>query len=189
MTAELLPHVVESRQHVLAAAAGFVVGLALVLGIKVLSAKLEQDGKGGSAGLVITSGVDTLVDGLVIGLGFVLGSGTGALLAVALAVELLFLSLSTASSLGQSGASGWKMISASSGLGLLIMVGALAGVILLGGASEALITAVLAFGAVALLYLVTEELLVEAHEAPETAWDTAVLFAGFILVFIIEMIR
>jgi zinc transporter, ZIP family len=45
------------------------------------------------------------------------------------------------------------------GISLLMVAGALAGVILLGGASAALLAIVLAFGAVALMYLVTEELL------------------------------
>jgi ZIP family zinc transporter len=40
--------------------------------------------------------------------------------------------------------------------------------------------AAFAFGLMALLYLVTEELLVEAHEKPETAWGTALFFIGFL---------
>ncbi|CAN5696455.1 hypothetical protein BH24ACT18_BH24ACT18_22800 [soil metagenome] len=49
-------------------------------------------------------------------------------------------------------------------------------------------TAVLAFGSIALLYLVTEELLVNVRNVPETPWHTLVLFSGFILVFVIEML-
>jgi ZIP family zinc transporter len=48
---------------------------------------------------------------------------------------------------------------------------------LVGLAGNALI-GVLAFGTAALLYLVTEELLVEAHAAPETSGITALCFAG-----------
>lgn len=44
--------------------------------------------------------------------------------------------------------------------------GAWVGQTLLAGASDLLLDAVLAFGLAALLYLVTEELLVEAHEVP-----------------------
>ena len=45
---------------------------------------------------------------------------------------------------------------------------------------------VLAFGAAALLYLVTEELLVEAHETPDTNWHVIAFFAGFIILFALE---
>ena len=183
---ELLSDVVSRQQHVLATVVGFALGLALMLGIKLASH--AGGGHGGSASLVVTAGVDTLVDGFVIGLGFVVGGGTGALLAVALAIELFFLGLSASASVGQSGKSGWWTLAVGSGLGVLVMLGSAAGVILLGGASAAVVTAVLAFGSIALLYLVTEELLVNVRNVPETPWHTLVLFSGFILVFVIEML-
>lgn len=68
------------------------------------------------------------------------------------------------------------------------MLGSVVGVLLLGGASASVVTAVLAFGAIALLYLVTEELLVNVRNVPETPGHTLVLFSGFILVFVIEML-
>ena len=43
------------------------------------------------------------------------------------------------------------------------------------------------FGAAALLFLVTEELLVEAHEEPETPLLTTTFFAGFLLILILGM--
>lgn len=68
------------------------------------------------------------------------------------------------------------------------MIGSALGVILLGGAPESVVTAVLAFGSIALLYLVTAELLVSVRNVPETPWHTLVLFSGFILVFVLEML-
>lgn len=53
---------------------------------------------------------------------------------------------------------------------------------------EVYVDALLAFGVAALLYLVTEELLVEAHEAPEKPLQTAMFFGGFILLFMIDML-
>ena len=53
------------------------------------------------------------------------------------------------------------------------MVGSVAGVVLLGGASAA---------------VVTEELLVNVRNVPGTPWHTLVPFSGFILVFVIEML-
>ena len=47
-------------------------------------------------------------------------------------------------------------------------------------------TAAYAFGLIAFLYLVTEELLVEAHKRPETAWRAAQFFIGFLLLIIID---
>ena len=45
----------------------------------------------------------------------------------------------------------------------------------------------LGIGIVALLYLVVEELLVEAHEVPETPWSIAAFFIGFLAFLILEM--
>lgn len=189
VTGELLPEVVESGQHVPMAIVGFVAGLFVMLAIKLFSHAGEKGGGGsGAVSLSVTAGVDTLVDGFVIGLGFVVGGGAGPLLALALAVELFFLALSAAASVGESGRSGWWMLGVGAGLGLLVMVGAVLGVTLLGGAPEALVIAVLAFGSIALLYLVTEELLVSVRSVSETPWHTLVLFAGFIFVFGIEML-
>ena len=152
-----------------AALVGFVLGLALMLAIKLFSNGGGGHGAGSSTSLVVTAGVDTLVDGFVIGLGFVVGGGTGALLAVALAVELFFLGLSASASVGQSGRAPRLMLAVGAGLGLLVMVGSVAGVVVLGGASESVVTAVLAFGAIALLYLVTEELLRQRAQRPRDA--------------------
>ncbi len=44
------------------------------------------------------------------------------------------------------------------------------------------------FGVAALLYLVTEELLVEAHEVPETAATTSMFFVGFLLLLVIDLL-
>ena len=47
---------------------------------------------------------------------------------------------------------------------------------------------VLSFGLAALLYLVTEELLVEAHEDKETPFHTASFFLGFLVLLILGMV-
>ncbi len=44
----------------------------------------------------------------------------------------------------------------------------------------------LAFGLIALLYLVTEELLVEAHQTPDRPWVTAMFFVGFLAILVLE---
>jgi ZIP family zinc transporter len=50
-----------------------------------------------------------------------------------------------------------------------------------------MIEGVLSFGVAELLFLVTEELLVEAHEVPETPLTTATFFAGFLVIILLEM--
>ena len=54
-------------------------------------------------------------------------------------------------------------------------------------ASAPVKTGLFAFGLVALLYLVTEELLVEAHEqAEDTPWITALFFVGFLVLLVLQ---
>ncbi|WP_245573594.1 hypothetical protein [Curvibacter lanceolatus] len=68
---------------------------------------------------------------------------------------------------------------------LLLPIGALLGapVALL---PSAIGTGFLAFGLIALFYLVTEELLIEAHETPDCPWVTAMFFAGFLALLPLE---
>lgn len=81
-----------------------------------------------------------------------------------------------------------QIIAIPSGLALALAVAAIAGFVVAGRLTGPLFTIVLAFGAAALLYLVTEELLVEAHEVPETSLTIAMFFVGFLALFVIEMI-
>ncbi|MBO1010896.1 MULTISPECIES: hypothetical protein [Acidovorax] len=48
--------------------------------------------------------------------------------------------------------------------------------------------AVMSFSVAALLYLVTEELLTEAHEVDETPLLTSMFFVGFVALLTIEML-
>lgn len=73
------------------------------------------------------------------------------------------------------------------GLALLIAVGAGMGLTVFAGASNAVLAGTLAFGCAALLYLVTEELLVEAHSVEETPLVTSLFFAGFLTILVVEM--
>ena len=156
------------------------VGIAAMLGVRTLERRLE-----GPVGLMAVTGIDILVDGLVLGIAFAAGAKAGILLTVALTIEVLFLSLTVANELGEGGGSRWKVVGATAGLVLLLPVGAL-----LGGPVAAMPVAVqggfLAFGLIALLYLVTEELLVEAHETEDRPWVTAMFFTGFLLLLLLE---
>lgn len=144
----------------------------------------------GVTGLLAVVGVDVAVDGLVIGLGFAAGGNIGPLLVLALTVELVFLGLSIAASLTQIGTPPLKIIAATTLVALLLLIGAVVGVSLLGGFSGAPLAAFLSFALAALLYLVVEELLVEAHEKgddePEAPVVTAAFFVGFLVLLLLE---
>lgn len=136
-------------------------------------------------GLLAAIAVDVFIDGLVLGAGFTAASRTGVLLAVALSLELVFLGLSAAGALLGGRVAALRTVAACAGVGLLLPVGTAIGVLALAGASGDVVGVMLGFGAVALMYLVTEELLSEAHEVPETAWATALFFVGFLIYLLI----
>lgn len=177
---ELLPDVVHEKSLV-AVLVGGGFGVAVMLAVKQLAKNAS-----GSMSLISTVGVDVLIDGLIIGIGFTAGAKQRILLTIALTIELLFLSLSVAATLNQASTSRAKLMAITVGIALLLPLGAAIGVLLLGGLSGPVLAAFFATGLVALLYLVTEELLVEAHEIPDTPLTTAIFFVGFLLLIAIE---
>lgn len=187
---EILPEITHQRDPV-AVVIGFVLGVATMLGVRWI-AERAADRAGSSAeqplSLLLAVGIDVLIDGLLVGVGFAAGAKSGILLTIALTIELLFLGLSTVAALIHAGAPRTRVIAATGTLAFLVALGAVVGVTLLAGLSGQALEIVLSFGAAALLYLVTEELLVEAHEKPETPLTTAAFFVGFLALFLIEMV-
>jgi ZIP family zinc transporter len=124
----------------------------------------------------------------LIGVAFAEAAKTGVLLTFALTLELLFLGLAVATALRKSGAGKERTLSTIVGIAGLLVVGAIIGAAVLGGLSGRGRVIVLSFGLAALLFLVVEELLVEAHEVPETTASTASFFIGFLGLTVIEML-
>ncbi|MCE4226293.1 transporter [Methylobacterium sp. C25] len=159
---------------------GGAIGVAAMLLVKSIGKRAK-----GPVGLMSVTGIDILVDGLVLGIAFAAGAKAGILLTVALTIEVLFLGLTVANELGGSGTSKGRVVGLTAGLVVLLPLGAL-----LGGPVATLSAPVqagfLAFGLIALLYLVTEELLVEAHETEDRPWVTAMFFAGFLLLLLLD---
>ncbi len=195
---ELLPDAM--RGHAPGAiVVGFALAVALTLAVKALTRRIAPDGDDeddedddneGATGpwsLIIVAGLDTLIDGVLLGIGFVAGVKQGLLLTLALTIETLSLGLSAAVALRPAGVSRGRIIATTVALSVLFGVGAVAGAVLLGGLSGVALTTLFAFGAAVLIYLVTEELLVEAHEVPETSAATALFFVGFVLLVVIDM--
>ncbi|MBI2753890.1 MAG: transporter [Betaproteobacteria bacterium] len=187
---ELLPEMTREH-HPLGVLIGFVLGVALMLGVKALTERIEQKDEqsgGGKAGLLIAVGIDVFLDGLLIGVGFAAGERVGTLLVVALTLELLFLGVSVAASLTEAKVSRARCLLTVTGLSVLVVCGALLGGSLLSGLSGLALEIVLSFGAAALMYLVIEELLTEAHEVKETPLITAAFFAGFVALYLLELL-
>ncbi|MDE2446221.1 MAG: transporter [Alphaproteobacteria bacterium] len=176
---EILPDVIHGNS-VWATAIGGILGLAVMLAIKQVETYVK-----GPVGLLTMVGVDILIDGLVLGIGFAAGARTGLLLTIALTLEVVFLGLTVANELGESIRSRAKIVAITAALVLVLPIGtALAAPIAL--LPGVVVTGFFAFGLIALLYLVTEELLVEAHETPDSPWITSMFFAGFLALLILE---
>lgn len=187
LAVEVLPEIERAHANPRALILPFALGSLFMYGLKLFSERLESAGGAGglSKGLVLATFIDVAVDGFIIGAGFAAGGATGPVLAIGLSVELLFLGLALTSDTP----GGARIIALAGGLGATVFGAAIAGKALLAGASHATIAAALSFSAAALLYLVTEELLVEAHEGleEETPWSTLVVFGGFLAFWSIQL--
>jgi ZIP family zinc transporter len=176
---EILPHL-KHEGAIWPIVVGGGLGVAAMLGLKSIGERTE-----GKVGLISLIAADLLIDGVVLGLAFQAGAKAGLLLTVALTIEVLFLALSVAAELGDAPEQRLRNVVTTSALALMMPVGVMVSSPL-AVAPPMLITGAFAFGLVALLYLVTEELLVEAHEAGDTPWATALFFVGFLLLLILE---
>jgi ZIP family zinc transporter len=190
LAVELLPEIEREHAPSLVLIGCFALGSLFMYGIKLWTMKMEHRAKlsgaaaGMGSGLLLATFIDVATDGFIIGAGFAAGGQTGTILALGLSVELLFLGLALASS----DTSGRRIIALSGALGATVLLFSVLGSALLTGASHAVIGGTLAFSAAALLYLVTEELLIEAHEVEEKPISTLVLFGGFLAFWSIQLI-
>ncbi len=190
LAVELLPEIGREHAPGLVLVGSFAFGALVMFGLKLFTEHLESrpgERTGIDTGLMLATFIDVAMDGFIIGAGFAAGGETGPVLAVGLSVELLFLGLAlTSDSTG-----GWKIVALSGALGATVMLAAILGKLVLGGASPTVIGGALAASAAALLYLVTEELLIEAHEGlegRETPAATLVLFAGFLAFWAVQLL-
>lgn len=167
---ELLP-VLKKAGDPLIMTAGFIMGVITMLLIGKFAGKL---------GMVIPIAIDLFVDGMLVAIGFAAGSEGGFILLTGLSMEAVSLGLSEAPSLVKRGLSRKKIMGLTLVLGFALLCGSAFGNTI-AGISGHLIVGILGFGVAALLYLVTEELLAEAHEVEDTPFITAMFFLGFLL--------
>lgn len=176
---ELLPSLIHERSPA-GTVIGGIAGVLVMLAIKSVGEKAK-----GPKGLITMIAIDVLVDGLVLGIGFAAGARAGVLLTIALTIEVLFLALPLTAALQKAEIVRGKIVALIAGMSLLLPVGTLLG--LGAGALPGQWTStIFAFSLMALLYLVTEELLVEAHETQDRPWIAAMFFFGFLLLVLIE---
>jgi zinc transporter, ZIP family len=171
---------------------GFMVGGLVMIGLKWIVVRFEHEGKQKNKvpiGLTSAAAVDTLIDGALISAGFSANNQLGTLLAIALALELFFLTLSVGVEFREGKFQWWQSLAATGGIALLLLVGAFAAGFILRDASEATLAMVLSFGAAALIYLIAEELLVENIEAEKSIVPTLTLFGGFLALLVIKLLE
>jgi ZIP family zinc transporter len=178
---EILPQVTHLADPV-ATLYGGALGVGSMLALKSLESRFS-----GPLVFVAAIGIDILIDGLVLGLAFIAGSKAGILLTIALTLEVLFIGLTLTAKLGAAMASRLRVMATVVALALLLPLGA-ALAVPVATLSPFYTAGFLTFGVMALLFLVTEELLVEAHERPDTAFISAMFFVGFLALLTIEEI-
>lgn len=183
---ELLPDVARTHEYV-EVAGGFAAGVVLMLALRRFTEAPEKTGS--PLGMLAAVAIDLVIDGVLVGIAFAAGEREGILLTLALGLELLSLGLALSFDLAKAGATRLRAAVVPVALAAAsLLVGAFAGALLLADASPHLLAVLLSFGCAALLYLVTEELLVEAHETEETTATTAMFFAGFLLFLLLGMV-
>lgn len=186
---EFLPDMMRERKPI-PVILGFALGLSVMLGIRSSKKRFTQAKEGKSeqlANLLAAVGGYLLIVGLLIGIGFGAGKVEGKLLTLALTIETIFLGVSTATALSKAGIKPRGVILTLLLLSPLILIGGTASALLLPRLPSLAVDILLSFGLAALLFLATEELLLEARGEPETPLATATFFAGFLLFLVLSL--
>ncbi|KAH3759056.1 ZIP family zinc transporter [Pelomyxa schiedti] len=140
-------------------------------------------------GIIVPVATDACMDGLLIGITFIAANViSGLVMSLALAIEMCFLGVSTSNQMAKNNLPRRVAFPICFSLPFLIMLAGYLGATILASVSGPVFVAVLSFGLAALLFLVSDELLVEAHkdEETDTWWVTIFFFVGFGLVSILQ---
>lgn len=190
---EILSDVVEKHKPVYVAI-GFIIGTLTMLAVKSFADKDENKVKDTPLipkipmAFIVAIGVDVFIDGLLLGIGFATGEKAGMLLAFAIALEMFSMGIATALEMMEEGINKWVAVRHIALLSSLFIVSAVLGGTLLQHMEDRWMEVVLSFGLSALLYLVTEELLVEAYNEEDKPLFTGTFFLGFLIFLILGMV-
>lgn len=187
VSVEILPDVIH-RQNPTLLTIGFSTGVAFMLLLAHFSAHEVEATKGRRKriplALIAGVGVDVFLDGLILALTIHTLASAGRLLALALSVELLSVGLTLTGSLLKLDRSRPFIFFLNFCIFSMLALGTLVGMVGLPYLPDSALDLVLSFGLAALLFLVTEELLVESHREVDTHLSTVFFFTGF-LVFLL----
>jgi ZIP family zinc transporter len=198
---ELLPKLLADKQP-LGTIIGFAIGIGFLLFISRLSGghyhgdadetedhqHTNRNQKDTVTGMLTAITFDVAIDGLLIGIGFATGVRGGQLLTLAISTEALFIGMTIVASCKQLKISDFQNFILAAFPGFVLVIMAYVGVTVLSNLHSAIHQALIAFGIAALLYLVTEELLVEAHESPDEPIEVVGFFGGFLLLVILAIL-
>jgi len=184
---ELLPKILGHGSPI-SIGVGFVLGALAMLGVHELAHYLAKKGSTAKLpmGLIIGSGLDLFLDGLLIGVSFLAGMSGGVLIAVSLSLCAFFLVLTLSLTLAKSEFHKKHQYSLIILTTILLPIGALVGSTVVSHLPSQVMTETLAFGVAALLFLGVEELLVEAHKTHDTFWVSSCFFLGFLVIVIFQ---
>jgi ZIP family zinc transporter len=183
---ELIPYIIQHEIRWVTAV-GFAIGVLVMLLTDEFAEHLSE--KQNAIGhlpisLIIVVAIDIFIDGILVGVSFIASAHSGIVIALALALETLFLGMSVTIKMTENRVHRAFGLLILLGLALIIILGAVLGYGIVSGLSTNVHRAIIAFGIAALLYLVAEELLIEAHKVPETKTATIAFFIGFLVVLL-----
>ncbi|MCI5052151.1 MAG: hypothetical protein MRY21_03320 [Simkaniaceae bacterium] len=187
VSVELLPKILNMGSAV-TISIGFVLGVIAMLAVHRLAHYLSDNLKNQQypVGLVIGSAIDLLIDGVIIGIAFIAGRGSGIFIALSLSLCGFFMNLSVGSTLSQRNQSSITKILSVLFVATMLPVGAYLGGYIIGKLPYYMLTETLAFGVAALLFLAIEELIGEAHRESHSNYCSLSFFLGFLAILLFK---
>lgn len=181
VSVELIPKVLSSGQK-FDIALGFSVGVGIMLLVRSFGQKYEST----PLGLITGIGVDLWIDGILITLSFLAAQRSGMIITAALCLEAVFLGIALFPAMKEKNMNPFYLFATFTLLAPTILFGSITGLFVVESLPKPFFEGTLAFGVAALLYLVTEELLVEAHKEIDSTLGSAAFFVGFLIVLILN---
>ena len=157
---------------------GYIFGVAVMLAIDHYASQASTN---------LPVAIDLFIDGLLLTIGFAAGEKGGFLLLLGLTLETSALGMVIGPPLAMGARTKGAVVYTLIGFSVAILAGAGCG-LFLPQEKGFWFAGILGFGIAALLYLVVEELIKEAHETDDTLFTTALFFIGFLIPLLLVQI-